>query len=68
MFRDNKPPEEWKDFNQNRGMIQILANLMSEPMYESNQEGFFVLCNQAFLDFFGVNQEEVLACQANEFF
>lgn len=68
MFRDNKPPEEWKDFNQNREMIQILANLMSEPMYESNQEGFFVLCNQAFLDFFGVNQEDVLVCQANEFF
>ncbi|BES66306.1 hypothetical protein SANA_27450 [Gottschalkiaceae bacterium SANA] len=68
MFTDNRPSEEWKDFNQNREMIQILANLMSEPMYEINQEGFFVLCNQAFLDFFGVNQEDVLTCQANEFF
>jgi diguanylate cyclase (GGDEF)-like protein/PAS domain S-box-containing protein len=68
MLRANKQSGKWIDLNQNREIIQILANLMSEPLYEKNQDGFFVLCNQAFLDFFGVREEAVLATDADEFF
>lgn len=68
MLRKDDESGKWIDLNQNRGIIQTMANLMSEPLYEKNKEGFFVLCNQAFLDFFGVREDAVLAADANEFF
>ncbi len=68
MLREDDRSGKWIDLNQNREIIQTLANLMSEPLYEKNQDGFFVLCNQAFLDFFGVREDAVLAADANDFF
>ena len=68
MLREIGQSETWTDINQNREMIQILVNLMSEPLYEKNQDGYFVLCNQAFLDFFGLPEDVVLGVEANAFF
>ena len=67
MLREVGQSEKWADINHNREMIQKLANLMSEPLYEKNQDGYFVLCNQAFLDFFGLRENAVLGVDAKAF-
>jgi PAS domain S-box-containing protein len=64
----DQPDDEIRFFSDNYNRIIEILNLISEPLYIKDQNLKWVFVNQAFCDFFGVLQKDILGKTSQNLF
>jgi len=64
---NNPLRSQWDTLAEKLNFQQQLIDTIPNPVFYKNRAGYYIGCNQAFLDFFGVTREKIIGYRVHDF-